>query len=203
MSKGEDNKRLAQFLYEAGMARKLLRAHRQLLLTDDLSDNIASHSYRVTLIGWILARMEDVDPGKVIMMCLLHDIAEIRTGDHNYLNKRYIKEYEDEALKEQLGDLPIKDLYDIASEYEKRESKEAIVAKDADLLDQVLLLKEYAWQGNNEAETWLKAKGNREGTTNIQLQKLKTQSGKELGEAIMNEIPSDWWNNLWQIDRRK
>ena len=36
-------------------------------------------------------------------------------------------------------------------EYDERESLEAHLAKDADLLDQILLLREYEWVGNNEA----------------------------------------------------
>lgn len=43
--------RLADFLFELGTMRKVLRMHRQTLLTDDMSDNIATHSLRVTMIG--------------------------------------------------------------------------------------------------------------------------------------------------------
>jgi putative hydrolase of HD superfamily len=68
-------KRIAQFLFEIGSMRKLIRMHRQSLLTDDMSDNIATHSYRVAMIGWHLAMMEKADPYKVVMMCLLHDVA--------------------------------------------------------------------------------------------------------------------------------
>src|SRR3989344_2648292 len=121
--------------------RKLVRSHRQLLLTDDISDSISAHSFRVTIIGWHLAKMEGVDPYKVVMMCLLHDVGESRTGDQNWLHKKYIKAYEDEVDKDQLGVLPFPDLLALAQEYEKRVSLESKVAKDADLLDQVLLLR--------------------------------------------------------------
>ena len=76
-------KYLAHFLYEIGTLRKIARAHRQTLLTDDLSDNISSHSYRVTIIGWMLAETEKADINKVIKMCLLHDLAESRSNDQN------------------------------------------------------------------------------------------------------------------------
>tara|TARA_Y100000310_G_scaffold93793_1_gene91345 strand:+ start:3795 stop:4400 length:606 start_codon:yes stop_codon:yes gene_type:complete len=200
MNKKED-KRLAEFLYEVGTMRKLLRSHRQLLLTDDLSDNIASHSYRVAIIGWILAKKEGLDPYKVLVMCLLHDLGEVRTNDHNYLHKRYIKEYEDQINEEQLGTLPFDDFFEIMKEYKARKTKEAIVSKDADLLDQVLLLKEYAWQGNNEAKTWLRAKGYED--SNVQLRNLKSKSAQELGQTLYDETPSDWWNNLWTPKKRK
>jgi putative hydrolases of HD superfamily len=200
-SKEKDYTRIADFLFELGVMRKLLRSHRQLLLTDDFSDNIASHSYRVTMISWFLAKEEKVDPYKVVMMCLLHDIGEIRTNDHNYLHKRYIKEITSKVIEEQLGNLPYKDLKELVEEFEKRESKESIVAKDADLLDQILLLREYAWQGNQEAQVWLKGKGSAK--RNVQYQNLKTKTAKNIAESMFTRKPSAWWNNLYQVDKEK
>jgi putative hydrolases of HD superfamily len=201
MNSSTDTKRIAGFLFEIGTMRKLLRMHRQTLLTDDMSDNIASHSYRVAMIGWVLAKEEDVDPYTVVMMCLLHDLGEIRSGDHNWVHKRYVKIYENEIIKEQLGTLPYPDLEKLANEYESRKTKEAVVAKDADLLDQILLLREYEWQGNKEAKIWLHS-GKGDDEENKQLKMLKTKSAKEIGRAILNENPSDWWNNLWTSKRR-
>ena len=195
------DERLADFLFEVGTMRKLLRAHRQVLLTDDVSDNIASHSCRVALIGWFLAKKEGADPYKVVMMCLLHDLGEIRSNDHNWVHKRYTKIFDEEITKEQLGTLPDTELFDLAREYEVRESPESIIAKDADLLDQVLLLKEYEWQGNKEAAVWLHGKGDDEG--NAQLKRLRLDSARKLGEAIYADHPSDWWNELWTSNNRK
>ena len=59
---------IADFLFEIGTMRKIARSHRQTLLTDDLSDNIASHSFRVTVIGYLIAVGEKLDPFKVVMM---------------------------------------------------------------------------------------------------------------------------------------
>lgn len=181
--------------------RKLSRIHRQLLLTDDLSDSIASHSYRVSIIGWFLAKMEKADPYKVTMMCLIHDMGEIRSADHNWLHKRYVKVHNEDIDKEQLGTLPFKDLKNLIDEYAKRKSKESIVAKDADLVDQILLLKEYEWQGNKEATVWLHGKG--KSKKNVQLKSLKTKSAKKLGQAIYKGSPSSWWDFLYTPEYRK
>jgi len=75
--------RLVSFFFEIGTLRKTVRAHRQVLLNNDLTDNISSHSYRVTFIGYFLAKLENVSTEKVIIMCLLHDIPETRSGDQN------------------------------------------------------------------------------------------------------------------------
>lgn len=197
-------KRLAQFFFEIGTMRKLVRVHRQTLLADDLSDNIAAHSYRTSVIGWCLAKREGVDPYKTVMMCLLHDTSEARSGDHNWVNKRYVKIFDDEIRADQLGSLPFPELKEIADEYQERQSKESIVAKDADLLDQILLLKEYAWQGNREAEVWLKQKSSEtmSESGNRQFKELQTESAIALGRAIFEEAPSDWWNDIWTNKNR-
>jgi len=201
-SKKEDKqKRIANFLYEVGTMRKLMRMHRQVLLTDDMSDSIASHSYRVAIIAWFLAKEENVDLYKTVMMALIHDLAEARTGDHNWVHKKYIKIFDEEIAAEQLGALPFGDLKNLIDEYEKRESKESILVKEADTLDQILLLREYSWAGNKEADVWLHGKdGNKEAT---QLSKLKTDIGRRLGQAIYDVNPSDWWNDLWTSKNRK
>jgi putative hydrolases of HD superfamily len=193
-------KRIANFLFEIGTMRKLLRIHRQLLMTDDLSDNIASHSYRVAMIGWFLAKEEKVHPYKVVMMCLLHDTGEVRSGDHNYLHKRYIKVFEEEIIAEQLGSLPDSELKELAEDFLARKTNEAIIAKDADLLDQVLLLREYEWQGNQEAKIWLRGKGGEAG--NNQVNNMQTKTAKKLAKIIMEENPSSWWNNIWTNKNR-
>lgn len=197
----KDQDKIANFLYEIGTMRKLMRIHRQVLLTDDMSDSIASHSYRVTMISWFLAKEEGADPYKTVMMSLLHDVAEVRSNDHNWIHKKYVKVYENEITDEQLGSLPYSDLKDFISEYEMRESKEAILAKEADILDQILLLREYAWSGNKEANLWLYGKENKK--VKVQLDKLKTKTGKKLGESIYNVGPSDWWKSIWTSKNRK
>jgi len=199
-NQNKKQERIANFLYEIGTMRKLMRIHRQTLLTDDMSDSIASHSYRVAIISWFLAKEEKADPYKTVMMSLLHDMGEVRTNDHNWIHKRYVKIFGDEIIYEQLGTLPFQDLKDMSYEYEKRKTKEAILVKEADLIDQILLLKEYDWTGNKEASVWLHGKGRNKG--NAQLKKLKTKIGKGLGKAIYNVNPSDWWNDLWTSKNR-
>ncbi len=194
MATKKDFTELAHFLYETGTLRKTARSHRQTLLTDDLSDNIASHSFRVAVIGFLLAEKENADPNKTAAMCLFHDIGEARSGDQNWIHKKYVKTFDDEILNDQLSNVSQKAL-NIANEYEQRDSIEAKIAKDADLIDQILLLKEYEWTGNKEATRWLRGKE--------QGKRLFTNSAKKLVKEICSQEPSSWWNNLWTAERRK
>lgn len=200
MKKNNSISKSVEFLFEVGTLRKIIRAHRQSLLTDDFSDNIASHSFRVAWIGWILAKLEKVDPYKVLLMCLAHDTGETRSGDQNWIHKKYLKVFEDEIINDQIKGLPDqKELISFLLEYTERKSKESIIAKDADLIDQILLLKEYVVIGNKEAEKWLGGKTKNKST---HLQMLKTKSAKRLGKKILESNPTDWWKNIWTSQRR-
>lgn len=192
--------RLTEFFYEVGTLRKVPRSHAQTLLSNDETDNIASHSFRVAMIGWFIAKQEKGDPYKVLLMCLFHDTPETRSGDQNWVHKKYVKVFEKEILGAQLSGLPEEsELKGIAQEYSKRKTKEAIVAKDADLLDQILLLREYAWAGNNEAASWL---GKRPEKYNAQFRLLKTATARKLAREIFRQRPSCWWDNVWTEKRR-
>jgi len=191
---------LAKFFYEIGNLRKVLRAHQQALLVVDPTDNIASHSFRTVFIGYFLAKELEGDADKVLKMCLLHDIEEVRSGDMNWINKKYVKVYGKEIRKDQLKNLPhSSEFLQLSKEYTERQSKEAKIAKDADLLEQVFLLKEYAQQGNKEAERWLHEDGDDECQ---QIKLMNFDLTKEIAKKAITQKPSDWWENIWTPKNR-
>lgn len=190
-----DDTRLANLFFEVGSLRKLARSHRQTLLTDDLSDNIASHSFRVIVIAYFLSQLENADTLKAVTMAMFHDFSESRSGDQNWVHKRYVKVFDDEIMNDQFAGLTKDDqLLKIMKEYDERKSLEAKVAKDADLLDQILLLKEYSHNGNEEAKDWL-TRGNSQ-------KLMHTESGKRLAKKIYTLNVHAWWENLWTGKRR-
>lgn len=195
MKKSNKSDRIADFIYEVGSLRRVIRSHRQSLFVDDTSDTISSHSYRVTVIGWFLAKEEKVDPYKVIMMCLFHDLSETRTGDQNWVNKRYVKSFEEEAIRDQFSGLnQEKELGELLSEYNERKTKESILAKDADLIDQIFILREHELSGNNEAHSWLKDPK--------QYKMLKSKTALQIAKAAMKISPTHWWHGVWTSKRR-
>lgn len=184
-----DTDKVVNFLFEVASLRRLTRSHRQFI--GEVSDNISDHSFRVAIIGSILAELENADINKVMKICLFHDIAEARIGDVHATNKFYVDVKESEAEKDQLRELPIADeILPLLDEYKKRESREAIVAKDADLIDQMLLQQEYFYKDPNgeNHKLWqdFSAKG------------LKTQSAKELAEKIRNTNPLEWHYQVYE-----
>lgn len=179
-----DTKRIANFLFEIGTLRKIARSHRQRFLTDDLSDNIASHSFRVATIGYFLACKEEIDILKVVTMCLFHDVPETRSGDLNWIHKKYVKVNETKIITDQLQHINNETIKNILFEYNERKTLESKVAKDADNLDQAFLIREYACIGNKIAAIW------EQGQT--QKSMLFTESAKKLYEAMYEITPNTW-----------
>ena len=197
--------KLTGFLFEIGNLRKVLRAHQQMLLSYDLTDTIASHSFRVAIIGYFLAKEVGANADTVLKMCLLHDIEESRSADHNWVSKKYVKIFTEEIMHDQFAGLPHSaELMMVLKEYEERQTLESKVAKDADLLDQIFLLREYDWQGNREAGGWLggKDKKGEFSRTSNQEKLMHTKFAKELAGEVKKQAPSDWWSKSWTPKRR-
>lgn len=147
------------------------------------------------MIGYLLAKLENADREKVACMCLLHDLAEARSGDQNYIHKRYVKVFEEEILKGQLeNSINDPEAFALATEYAERKTKEAIIAKDADILDQLLLQREYQATGNQIiTKSWFEPK----------IESMKTKSAKKLAREVVKQRPDEWWiNGLWSDKRR-
>lgn len=161
--------------------RRIARAHVQMI--HDAEDNISDHSFRVAVIGMVLAKQEGCDENKVVKMCLFHDMAEIRIGDANFLVKQYVKQDEEGARKDQMEGLPIGDeILQLLNEYERRESAESKTAKDADLLDQMILQREYFYKDPQNHEIW----------QNHTQKSLFTESAKKLAAQIRTTNPIEW-----------
>jgi putative hydrolase of HD superfamily len=180
-----DPNKLVNFFFEIASMRRIVRAHSQLISEAD--DNISDHSFRVAVIGMILANLEKCDENKVLKMCLFHDVAETRIGDANFINQQYSDLREEEARKDQMAGLPIgSEILTLLQEYEQRASKESIVAKDADLLDQMVLQREYFYKDPQNHEIW----------QNHTEKSLQTESAKKLAREIRTSNPLEWLYSL-------
>lgn len=177
--------KIINFLFEIASLRRIIRSHRQLIAS--ANDNVGDHSSRVAIIGMILAKMENCDENKVMKTCLFHDLAEARTGDANFVNKFYGTLRHTEAIKDQTEDLPIGDeIRESLKDFGERRSKESIVAKDADNLDQMLLQQEYFIQDEKNSRIW---------QTHTE-KFLITESAKKIAAGIKEANPFDWLYDL-------
>ena len=104
-----------------------------------------------------LARIcPDVDGAKLMTMCLIHDLPEARTGDLNYVNKKYAQTDEAKAIKDCFGPLPFgDDLTALMEEFNAAETEEAKLAHDADQLALLVVLKYLQDTGCKPTELWI------------------------------------------------
>lgn len=176
-------KNLANFLFEVGMLKRTPRTGFQFLGSG--AESVAEHSFRTAMIGYTLAQMDgQADVGRVLQLCLFHDIPEARTGDLNYVNKKYVKVDEERAVEDLASQLPFGDDYRATlQEFMAKQSHEARLAHDADQLEMILALKEYKDLGNRYADEWLPAT----------LLRLQTEVAKQLAEVIWETDSTRWW----------
>jgi len=184
-------KNIVNFLFEIGILKKTPRSGYQFLGTGN--ESVAEHSFRVTVIAYLLAKNEPkADMQKVVLMSLFHDFHEARTGDHNYVNKRYVTVNENKAVNDLARKLSFgQEIVSLIDEFNSRETLEAQLSQDADQLDFILELKRQQDLGNISATEWLKYSAKR----------LITDFAKTLADEIFTTDSSDWWfkkkEELW------
>lgn len=152
--------------------------------------NLAEHHFRVFWIAMIIAAHEKgVDTGKVAKMALIHDIAESRTGDVDYLARQYVERNDKLAIEDMLAATAIEEeFHDLWEEYETRESLESKIVKDADNLDVDFELAEQAAHGDRLQERW---QSNRQF---VAKERLYTNTAKKLFKQLEEADPHAWHN---------
>jgi putative hydrolases of HD superfamily len=183
MISGRYMKDIANFLFEAGMLKRTPRSGFQFLGSG--AESVAEHIFRTTYIGFALGNLAgNVNIDRLIRMCLFHDLPEARTGDLNYVNKKYVKADEQKAVEDMAGTLPFGgDIRELIYEFEEGITREAMLARDADQLEMILALKEYQDLGNRYAEEWLE----------FSMKRLITETARELATVIVETDSSLWW----------
>jgi putative hydrolase of HD superfamily len=174
---------IADFLFEARMLKATPRSGYQFL--GNGRESVAEHSFSATLVAMVLSRLvNDIDLARLLAMCLVHDLPEARTGDLNYVNKRYVIDDHLRALNDCVADLPFGDwIKALVSEFDAGESREARLARDADQLAFILDLKAFQDCGFQPATKWLP----------YVVQRLQTTIGKELARSILATEQDHWW----------
>ncbi|MGH3329348.1 MAG: HD domain-containing protein [Streptomycetales bacterium] len=175
----------AAFLFEMGHLKQVPRSG-WLLLGIPQPETVAEHSFRVGVIGIALATLEGADVGRTAALCLLHDSHETRVGDVPSVGRAYVNTAIPEAVTAHqtsaMPDVMAKVFQDLVAEYEAAETIESQVARDADKVETLLQAVEYQARGHGTT-AW------RESSTAA----LRTDSAKQLAQAISSSDPHDWW----------
>jgi len=174
---------IVNFIFEVGMLQKTPRTGFQFLGSG--RESVAEHILRTIFIGYTMCKLEtDADEVKVMKMCLFHDLPEARTGDMNYVNKKYVSVNEAKAVEELTSTLSFgEDIKSAIQEFNERKTKESRIAHDADQLALIFQLKEYGDLGNKYSKEWIE----------FAKKRLSTETAKKMVEKILETDSSDWW----------
>lgn len=178
-------KQIAQLLFEARILKDVNRSGYSFLGVG--KESIAEHSFTTAFICFVMSRLEpEVDGEKLMAMALVHDLAEARTGDFNYVQKKYSETDESAAVSHLINGLPFgQDVRDLVDEFNAGRTREAQLAKDADQLSFILELKKLKDLGANPPEKWLP----------VVLDRVKTDIGCRMARSIMDTGWDEWWMN--------
>jgi putative hydrolase of HD superfamily len=147
----ENDERLAGILDFLRAAERLKVTHRSAYTSHGNPESAAEHSWRVCLMALVLRHeLPAVDVGKLLAMCVIHDLGEAVGGDvpapeqarRLALDPLATKSAQERAdLVSLLAPLPLSTRDEILSlweEYEAASSPEAKVAKALDKLETIL-----------------------------------------------------------------
>jgi putative hydrolase of HD superfamily len=97
-----DNKKIMYLIQQAGTTMLMQRNHVR-NLGNSTFDTIASHSFHTAVIAYCITRMEGLSHiygMRAITVGVLHDLAEARTGDNDFITKNYTTMDEEKAVED-------------------------------------------------------------------------------------------------------
>ena len=144
------------------------------------NENDAEHAWHMAVMAYLLREYsnEPVDIGKVMLMCLIHDIVEIDAGDtytYDAEAKKTQKAREDAAKERIFSILPDdqkEELMDLFDEFEACETAEAKFARAMDNLQPVILNNsnggsDWKEHGVRSSQVYNRQKGTRKGSERL------------------------------------
>lgn len=136
------------------VAEKLKCNTRHSWTSDGRHESVAEHTYRLCVFAWLVKdEFPELDMGRVMKLCLFHDLGEAVTGDIPCFEKKgYHREAEKKGIKDVAAMLPEKyeeELLGMFRELDENETREAKLVHALDKMEAVIQ--------HNEAsiDTWI------------------------------------------------
>lgn len=181
-------KRDIELLFEISSYRFVQRTWKRFLNPDVA--NCAEHTLHVAWTALTIAKYEKKgNHEKILKMAMIHDLPESRTGDVDYLSRQYTKRNEKQAGIDIFSGTIHEEAIELLEEYEKRESVESRIVKDADLINCEFELAEQQSCGHDIGTVW-----NKDRRKNV-YSRLYTKTAKTFWNAIHKTSPHGWHLN--------
>ena len=183
--------RIVDLLFQAGILKDIPRSGYHFLGAG--RESVAAHCFYTAFIGFVMTQLQpELDARRLLSMCLVHDLLEARTGDLNTVHKSYVTPDNERALEDTVKNLDFgPHIADLIDEFERGESREARLARDADQLAFIIDLKKLADAGYRSPSKWLPPI----------LDRIQTELGQKMTRMILDSDSDSWW---WKntVDRQ-
>lgn len=125
-------------------------------IPEDKCESVADHLFGVSILILFFAQQyfPDLDLTKLLKMALIHELGEIYIGDitpSDHIPKQVKFEWEYKSLSKILSKIPQGPEYiTLWKEYEEQTTKEALVAREIDILEAAMQATVYRLQYKND-----------------------------------------------------
>lgn len=182
---------MANIIYEASVVKRMLRTGWQRL--GDNSEGVGEHSFMTAVIAYLIARdisMKNdperrVNMEKIMVMSVFHDFHEGRTGEIDKVAKLYLIRNQDKANRD-IFEGKDDELLKLLNEYEEKESLEAKIVYEANVIAFGVECKLLVEKGNTNAQEWLDSNTER----------LRLPESVQLMKTLRGMKSHDWWKDL-------
>ncbi|WP_323192123.1 HD family hydrolase [Halostella sp. PRR32] len=165
-------------------------------------ESVAAHTWGMATLCLVYADRVEVDRDRAVTMALIHDLAEVRTGDiatraedgRQAVSATEKEAAEREAIADLLSPFPDEELHTLWEEYEARESRTAKFVKDMDLIDNCLQALKYEREDRydgSEPNEHFSEFGNLDEFFATAAPRLQTSLGETLFEQIKTEYEEE------------
>lgn len=171
-------KKQVDFILEIDKEKNIFRQTH--LTNHGRNENDAEHAWHMAIMAYLLQEYsnEPVDVSRVMLMCLIHDLVEIDSGDTYAYDEEALKtqKQREEKAKERVFSLLPKeqkqDLMSIFDEFEENETPEAKFAHAMDNFQPLLLNNsnggsDWIEHGVNESQIYGRHKKTKEGSEEL------------------------------------
>lgn len=183
----KNTKSITNLVYEAAVVKRMQRTGWQILGDND--EGVGEHTFMTCVISYFLAqeiaKKETVNMETVLTMAIFHDFHEARTGDLDKIAKFYMKRDQDKANRDIFAGVD-DELLETLDTYEKKETLEAKIVYEANVIAFLVELKLLIEKGNIHAQEWLD--GN--------LTRLRLPEAVALAQDLAATSAQGWWKNL-------
>lgn len=174
---------LIDTLFEAAVVKRIHRTGWQIL--GDHEEKVGEHSFMTAVIAHFLGKKTQADMLVVYQMAIFHDFHEARTGEIDKVAKFYVTRNQNKANHDIFSAIDPQ-LLSLLDEFEEKDTLEAKVVYESNILALLVELKVLLERGHQPAREWL----------DDTIARLKLPESQEIARLLLERDQHAWWKKL-------